>query len=186
MTKINISTTFEFNSNNRKKSEEIISKYPEGRQKSAVLPLLDLAQRQNDGWISRDIVEYIANMLSVPAIRVYEVASFYTMINLEPVGKNFIQVCGTTPCWLRGSDKIIDKCKKLLKIDIGETTDDNLFSLQEVECLGACINAPMVQINDDYFENLTPESIEQIIQDLKSGKKLKISNISRNHACNKK
>jgi NADH-quinone oxidoreductase E subunit len=165
---------FEFSKENLRKAKEIVAKYPSGKQKSAILPLLDLAQRQAGGWLPRPVLDYVGEFLGLPAIRVYEVASFYTMFHLQPVGENLIQVCRTTPCWLRGSDEITKKCKSKLGIEIGETTTDGKFSLIEVECLGACVNAPMVQINDDYFEDLTAESMEKIIDDLADGKKIKI------------
>jgi len=166
--------TFEFNKENQKKVEEIINKYPEGRQKSAVMPLLDLAQRQNDNYVSKEIIEHIAEKLDISPIRVYEVASFYTMYNLKPVGKYLLQICGTTPCMLRGANELIKLCQEKLGIGREETSEDNLFTLKEVECLGACANAPMVQINDDYFEDLTVESFSQILDDLKAGVPVKI------------
>ncbi len=165
---------FEFNKENQKKIDEILKKYPSERKKSAVMPLLDLAQRQNNNYISQDIIAKIAEILEMPEIRVYEVASFYTMYNLKPVGKYLIQFCKTTPCMLRGIDQIEKAVKAKLGIDIEETTEDGLFTLKQVECLGACVNAPMIQINDDYFEDLTVESFLKIIDQLKSGKKVKI------------
>ncbi|MDX1924698.1 MAG: NADH-quinone oxidoreductase subunit NuoE [Rickettsiaceae bacterium] len=164
---------FVFNSVNLKKSKEIINRYPATRQKSAILPLLDLAQRQNGGWLSVDAIEYVANMINLPHIKALEVASFYTMFNLKPVGKFHIQVCGTTPCWLRGAGDIISKCSSKLGISDKETTQDGMFTLTEVECLGACVNAPLVQINDDYYEDLTPEIMEEIIDQIIAGKKIK-------------
>ena len=166
--------TFEFNKENQKKIEEILSKYPSNRKKSAVMPLLDLAQRQNDNYISQDVIAKISEILEMPEIRVYEVASFYTMYNLKPVGKYLIQFCKTTPCMLRGIDQIEKAVREKLNIGNEETTEDGLFTLKQVECLGACVNAPMIQINDDYFEDLTTESFLQIVEDLKSGKKIKI------------
>lgn len=166
--------TFTFTKENQKKAEAILAKYPEERSRSATLPLLDLAQRQNNGWLSREALDHVAEYLSLPAIRVYEVATFYTMYNLNPVGKNFIQVCRTTPCWLKGSDKLTALCKKKLGIDIGQTSKDGLFTLVEVECLGACVNAPMVQINDDYYEDLDEEIFDKLLDDLKAGKKIRI------------
>lgn len=153
--------------------EEIIARYPKGRQ-SAVMPLLDLAQRQVGedganakppfgGWIPRAAMDEIARILSMPPIKVYEVATFYSMYNLAPVGKYLVQVCATTPCWLCGSDKIQKACEEQLGIHPGETTSDGMFSLVEVECLGACVNAPMVQINDNYFEDLTPERTREVL-----------------------
>jgi NADH-quinone oxidoreductase E subunit len=173
--------SFEFNLENKKKVSDIIAKYPDKRQKSAVMPLLDLAQRQNNNWISRDIIAHIAQILEMPEIKVYEVASFYTMYNLKPVGKYLLQFCRTTPCMLRGADKIIKDCKEKLGINVEETTSDNLFTIKEVECLGACANAPVVQINDDFVEDLTSENFLKIIDDLKNGKSFKIgSQIGRN------
>lgn len=158
-----IKTAFIFNQENLILMQNIISKYPQGREKSAILPLLDLAQRQNAGYLSKDVIEYISIILNLPVIKVYEVASFYSMFNLNPVGKHHIQICGTTPCWLMGAEKIKEACEKTLGITIGKTTSDNKFTLSEVECLGACVNAPVVQINDDYFENLTEEKVKNII-----------------------
>jgi NADH-quinone oxidoreductase subunit E len=172
--KIEQPESFEFSKENLKKANDIVAKYPAGKQRSALLPLLDLAQRQHDNWLPRAALDYIATFLDLPAIKVYEVATFYTMFHLEPVGENFIQVCRTTPCWLRGADELTKKCESKLGIELGETTADGKFSLIEVECLGACVNAPMVQINDDYFEDLTPESMEKIIDDLAAGKKVKV------------
>lgn len=158
---------FAFNTTNLKKAEEIIAKYPKGRQKSAMLPLLDLAQRQNDGWLSVSAIEYVADYISEPFMRAYEVATFYTMFNLKPVGKYHLQVCGTTPCWLKGAGEIMAACEKYTQTRCGETSADGLFTISEVECLGACVNAPIVQINDDYYENLTPDEIKQIIDKMK-------------------
>lgn len=165
---------FEFTKENLILAKKHIAKYPEGRQASAVLPLLDLAQRQNNNWVPLAAVDYIAKLLDMEAIRVFEVVTFYSMFNLKPVGKYHIQICGTTPCWLRGSDEIKKACTNTLGIELDHTTDDKLFSLVEVECLGACANAPMVQINDDYFEDLEPSSMIKIINDLKSNKKVSI------------
>ncbi|MBX3456739.1 MAG: NADH-quinone oxidoreductase subunit NuoE [Candidatus Paracaedibacteraceae bacterium] len=150
-----------------------IAKYPQGRQASAVIPLLDLGQRQNGGWVSQDVIEEIARLLEMPAIRVHEVAAFYTMFNLKPVGKYHIQLCGTTPCMLRGAEELKSACMKKLNIGEGGVSADGKFSLMEVECLGACVNAPVVQINDDYFEDLTSESFITIIDDLANGKDVK-------------
>ena len=166
--------TFEFNKENQKKVNAIIAKYPEGRQKSAVMPLLDLAQRQNNNWISQDVIACISDKLDMPEIKVYEVASFYTMYNLKPVGKYLLQFCKTTPCMLRGIDQILKDCKAKLGIDIEETTIDQFFTIKEVECLGACANAPVVQINDDFVEDLTSETFSKILDDLKEGKSYKI------------
>ncbi len=162
--------SFVFSQENIAKITEILKKYPDDRKASAVLPLLDLAQRQNSGWLNHGAIAEVASLLSMPEMRVYEVASFYTMFNLKPVGKYHVQVCGTIPCALRGAEEIIKTCQDKLNIPLGQTTADGTFSLSEVECLGACVNAPMMQINDDFFEDLTTESVEQIFDDLKLGK----------------
>jgi NADH-quinone oxidoreductase subunit E len=164
---------FAFTAANLKKAKAIIAKYPDGRQQSAVMPLLDLAQRQSGNWLPRVAMDYVADMLAMPRIKAYEVATFYSMYNLKPVGKHFVQVCTTTPCWLVGSAGIIDACKKQLGIGLGETTPDGEFTLIEVECLGACVNAPMAQINDDYYEDLTPENTVALLQALADGKPVK-------------
>ena len=165
--------SFSFNVENLARAQAIIAKYPAGRQQSAVMPLLDLAQRQNSDWIPVAAMDYIAGLLDIPAIRVYEVVSFYTMYNQNPVGKHHIQVCTTTPCWLRGSDGITKACKDKLHIGFGETSKDGLFTMSEVECLGACVNAPMVQIGDDFYEDLTPERMGEIIDALRRGETVK-------------
>ncbi len=167
--KVDQPESFTFSKENLAKAEKIITKYPAGRQQSAVLPLLDLAQRQSDNWLPKAAMDYVAEMLDMAPIRVYEVATFYTMFNLAPVGKNHIQICRTTPCWLRGSDDVTKACKDHAGVNISETSADGLFSLVEVECLGACVNAPVVQINDHYYEDLTATSIAKIIEDLKAG-----------------
>jgi NADH-quinone oxidoreductase subunit E len=160
---------------NAAKAKAIIARYPPGRQASAVIPLLDLAQRQvgaeteTQGWLPIPVQEYVARELDMPAIRVLEVASFYTMFNLAPVGRFHVQVCGTTPCMLRGSDDVFAACKAR-GLKKGHTTDDGLFTLAEVECLGACANAPMVQINDDNYEDLTEASMGAILDALAAGK----------------
>ncbi|WP_353284037.1 NADH-quinone oxidoreductase subunit NuoE [Wolbachia endosymbiont (group A) of Lypha dubia] len=159
---------FSFTSENLKKAGKFIEMYPKGREGSAVMPLLYLVQEQC-GWVSESAMRYVSDMLHIPHIRVYEVANFYTMYNLKPVGKYLIQICRTTPCWLCNSEEVLNTFKKKLGINIGETTKDNLFTLKEVECLGACVNAPVVQINNDFYENLTPEKVENIITEL-SGK----------------
>jgi len=166
--------TFDWNAINRDRAAEIIARYPPGRQQSAVMPLLDLAQRQvgaettTQGWLPVPVIEFVAAQLGMPYMRAYEVASFYTMYNLAPVGRYHVQVCGTTPCMLRGSDDVLSACanKGLAK---GRTTPDGLFTLTEVECLGACANAPMVQINDDNFEDLTYDSMTAILDALAAG-----------------
>jgi NADH-quinone oxidoreductase subunit E len=165
---------FSFTAENEARAKTICARYPEDRRASATIALLDLAQRQNGGWLSREAIEFVAEYLEVAPIRVYEVASFYTMFNLKPVGKHFIQVCRTTPCWLRGSDGLTSACKKKLGVGIGEVTEDGMFSIIEVECLGACANAPMVQINDHYYEDLTPQRMEEIIDELRAGEEVKV------------
>jgi NADH-quinone oxidoreductase subunit E len=176
--------SFAFTPDNLARAKTIIARYPEGRQASAVIPLLDIAQRQNDNWLPQMAMDYVADLLEMPRIKVYEVATFYTMFNREPVGRNFIQVCTTTPCWLRGSAAIMDTCRKKLGVGAGETTADGKFSLMEVECLGACVNAPMVQINDDYYEDLTPEIMGKLIDDLAAGRKLAVgSQTGRRGSC---
>jgi NADH-quinone oxidoreductase E subunit len=159
--------TFTFSSENIKKMKEILSKYPETRKKSAVMPLLYLAQKQNEGWIPLVAIQYIADQLDVPYIKVYEVATFYTMYNLAPVGKYFVQVCTTTPCAIRGSGKIVEMCKKHISEKEGNLSSDEKSSWIEVECLGACVNAPMIQINEDYYEDLDEDSVEKIFKSFK-------------------
>jgi NADH-quinone oxidoreductase E subunit len=164
-----VSDSFAFDDAHRARAETIVARYPEGRQQSAVIPLLDLAQRQAGGWLPTAALEYVAAYLDMPKIRVLEVATFYTMFNLEPVGKNFVQLCRTTPCWLRGSDDLRAVAKDVTGCGLGETSDDGLFTVVEVECLGACCNAPMVQINDTYYEDLTAESFKAVLEALKRG-----------------
>lgn len=161
--------SFAFTPENLAKAKAHIAKYPPGRQASAVLPLLDLAQRQHGNWLPRAAMDYVADMLEMPRIRVYEVGTFYSMFNLRPVGKHFFQICTTTPCWLRGSDEVVKACEKKLGITIGETTPDGQFSLTEVECLGACVNAPIIQVNDDFYEDLDGPSTEALIDALRRG-----------------
>lgn len=163
--------SFHFTPENYARAQAIIARYPEGRQASAVLPLLDLAQRQCGNWLPRAALEYVAQFLGLPFLRVHEVASFYTMFNLQPVGENLVQICRTTPCWLKGSESVTNICRARLGIGPGETTPDGKFTLKEVECLGACVNAPVVQINDDYYEDLTPLRFEKILEDLAAGRK---------------
>ena len=150
------------------KAKAFVAKYPKGRQQSAVMPLLDLAQRQ-DGWVSRAAMEVIADMLEMAPIRVEEVATFYTMYNRKPVGKFHVQVCTNLPCMLRGSDDVVAAAKAALGVDFGDMTADGLFTLSEVECLGACVNAPMMQINDDYYEDLDTDSTKAVLEALKRG-----------------
>ena len=165
--------SFAFNESTLAEANKHIAKYPKGRQASAVMPLLWIAQYQ-EGWVSRAAMDVIAGMLDMAPIRVYEVATFYTMYSLKPKGTHLIQVCRTTPCWLRGSDGLTDLCKKKLGIGMHETTKDGKFTLMEVECLGACVNAPMVQINDDFYEDLTPESLSKVLDELAAGRQPKV------------
>ncbi|MDQ6869351.1 MAG: NADH-quinone oxidoreductase subunit NuoE, partial [Pseudomonadota bacterium] len=161
--------SFAFTRENEAKCEEILRKYPEGRGASAVIPLLWQAQKQNDYWLPKPAIEKVAQKLGMPFIRVLEIATFYTMFNLAPVGRFYVQMCGTTPCLLAGSNTI----KEILLRRIGEqgkVTADGMFSWIEVECLGACCNAPMVQINEDYFEDLTPRNFEKLLDDLAAGR----------------
>ncbi len=169
-----INENFEWSSENFKIISDIIKKYPSNRIQSAVIPLLDLAQRQNDGWLSKNSLEKVAETLSMSYIRVLEVATFYSMFNLEPIGKNFVQICRTTPCWLRGSEKLLKAATEVCKTNLGETSTDNKFTIVEVECLGACCNAPMVQINDDYYEDLDEENFRKILLNLKNNKSNKV------------
>ena len=164
--------TFNWSQDNFERASEIIKKYPNSRQQSAVIPLLDLAQRQNLGWLSKTAIEKVAETLSMSYIRVLEVATFYSMFNLEPIGENFVHICRTTPCWLRGSDKLVEVAKKASKTKLGETSDDKKFTIVEVECLGACCNAPMVQINDDYYEDLDEDSFKKLLTNLKQSKEI--------------
>lgn len=174
--------TFVFTQESMQLAKNAVAKYPEEKQRSAVMELLWIAQKQN-GWISKNIIKYIAEFLEIPETRVFEVATFYSMYNLKPIGKYFIQACGTTPCMLMGAEEIMEKIQSELGIKNGETTKDELFSLLEVECLGACSNGPMVQINDEYYEDLTPEIIAKIIENLKNGVPVKIgSQKGRNSA----
>ena len=160
---------FEFTPENLERARTHIAKYPPGRQASAVLPLLDLAQRQMGGWVPRAAMDYIAGLLDMAPIRVYEVATFYTMLNLRPVGRYLLQACTTTPCWLRGSDAVVAACEKKLGIAMGGTTADGMFTLVEVECLGACVNAPILQVNDDFYEDLDGPATEALIDGLRAG-----------------
>ncbi len=161
---------FEFDTKNLEEVKNIIKKYPEGKQQSAVMSLLYLAQKQNDNWIPLSAMKHIGKLLEMPYIKVYEVATFYSMYNLTPVGKNFIQVCTTTPCMIRGAGKIVEACKEKISENENELSKDKNCSWMEVECLGACINAPMMQINDDYYEDLDKEKALMILDDIIKGK----------------
>ena len=160
---------FEFNDKNIELAKKMINNYPEGKQQSAVMSLLYLAQRQNNNWIPLAAMKYIAKFLNMPYIKVYEVATFYSMYNLSPVGKFFYQVCTTTPCMLRGAYKLVDVCKRKISNKEHEISSDGNSSWMEVECLGACINAPMIQINDEYYEDLDEKKLENIIEQTMKG-----------------
>ena len=164
--------TFKFNDKSIEIAKKIISNYPEGKQQSAVMALLYIAQRQNNNWIPLSAMKYIAKFLNISYIKVYEVATFYTMYNLAPVGEYFFQVCTTTPCMLRGAYKLVDVCKNKISEKENEISKDGKISWIEVECLGACVNAPMIQINDDYFEDLDEKKLEKIIEAIKQDKKI--------------
>ncbi len=168
---------FELTPGNAAKAEMILAKYPEGKQFSAVMPLLDLVQRQNNGWLSTEAIEFVGDYLNMPYIRVQEVATFYEMYNTRPVGKHIVWVCRTTPCWLRGSDNVLSACKKNLGVEVGETTPDGKFTLREMECLGACVNAPILWVDDDFYEDVDGETTEKILDDLRKNKKPKIGSV---------
>ena len=157
---------FEFSKANLIEVEKEIKKYPKGKKASAVMALLYLVQKQNDNWIPLEAIKYVAKFLEVPYMQVYEVATFYSMFNLSPVGKYFIQVCTTTPCMIKGSKKIVDICKKYISKNQSELSENKICSWTEVECLGACVHAPMMQINQDYFEDLDENKTEEIIREL--------------------
>jgi len=166
-----VETKFDFTEENYKLVKNVLSKYPTNYKQSGIIPLLDLAQRQNGGWLPVAAMDKVAQIVEVDPARVYEVASFYTMFNRTKVGKYFIQLCGTTPCMICGSEDIKKTIESHLGIKNGETTKDGLFTLLEVECLGACANAPMVQLNDDYYECLTPKTTIELLEACKEGKK---------------
>ncbi len=162
---------FEFTKESLEEAKNIIKKYPEDKQQSAVMSLLYITQKQNDNWIPLSAMKYIGKLLEMPYVKVYEVATFYTMYNLTPVGKNFVQVCTTTPCMIRGAGKIVEACKEKISENENELSKDKTCSWMEVECLGACINAPMIQINNDYYEDLDKEKTLKILDQIISGKK---------------
>ena len=171
--------SFAFTAENLKIAEMHIAKYPAGREQSAVMPLLTLAQKQHQNWLPVKAIELVAKMCNMPYIRAYEVASFYTMYNLAPVGRHLVQCCTTTPCWLRGSDEVVKACKDTLGIGFGETTRDGLFTLTEVECLGACVNAPMIQVDghdgsEIFYEDLDYATTREILLKLKRNEKPKV------------
>ena len=165
--------SFKFTKENKDSAEKILKKYPENKKKSAVMPFLFLAQRQNENWIPLTAMKYIAKYLEMPYIKVYEVATFYTMYHLAPVGKYFVQVCTTSPCLIRGANKVVKICKEKISRDENTLSENKLCSWLEVECLGACVNAPMMQINHDYYEDLDEESTVKIIDSLLEDKPIK-------------
>lgn len=165
--------SFEFTAENKAWAEGQIKKYPDGRQASAIIALLWRAQKQAGGWLPEPAIRYIADFLDMPHMRAMEVVTFYTMFNLSPVGEHFVQLCGTTPCWLRGSDDLKAVCKKMIG-DERQVSSDGKLSWMEVECLGACANAPMVQINDDFYEDLDAENFEKLLTDLREGRPVKV------------
>ena len=162
--------TFEFNEKSMEAANKIVSNYPDGRQQSAVMALLYIAQRQHENWIPLKAMKYIAKFLDMPYIKVYEVATFYSMYNLSPVGKYFFQVCTTTPCMLRGAYDLVKVCKKKISEKENELSEDGKISWMEVECLGACVNAPMMQVNEDYYEDLNDKKLEKIIDTIYQNK----------------
>ncbi|MFO1039972.1 MAG: NADH-quinone oxidoreductase subunit NuoE [Geminicoccaceae bacterium] len=163
--------TFAFSAENQGLVKEIIARYPAGREQSAVLPLLHLAQKQHGGWLPLAALDHVAEVLGMPKIRVYEVATFYDMYNTVPVGPCQVRVCTTTPCWLRGSDDIVRAAKDVLKCGIGESSPDGRFFLREFECLGACVNAPILWVDDDFYEDLDYEKAKAVLEDLVAGKR---------------
>ena len=169
--------SFAFNADYTAQANRIIAKYPKGRQASAVIPLLDLAQRQ-EGWVTRPAIEEIAKILDMAPMRVLEVATFYTMFNLAPVGTTHVQICTSLSCWLRGSKDVVKACKEKLGIGMGEVTPDGKFSLAELECSGACVNAPVIQIGDDYIEDVDYASTGKILDALKRGEAIKAGSVT--------
>jgi NADH-quinone oxidoreductase E subunit len=166
------STPFAFAPDVMARAERIIARYPPGKQQSAVIPLLDLVQRQNANWVPRAAMDYVADLLQMPRMKVYEVASFYTMFNLTPIGRHFFQVCTTTPCWLRGSDDVMRALKDTTGCGNRQTSPDGAFTVLEVECLGACVNAPMLQLGDDFYEDLDYERTCALVESLRAGQVL--------------
>ena len=165
---------FKFSNENLAKAKDVIKMYPSNFKESAIMPLLSIVQLQNEGWIPKKAIEYLSKFLKVPEMKVLEIATFYSMYNLSPVGMLHIEVCTTTPCMLRGSDSMLNLCKKKLGIGVGEISKDNLFSLNKVECLGACVNAPVIKINENYFEDLDSQSLDVLINNFKNNKKINI------------
>src|SRR5882762_864422 len=163
-----MSNAIEFSPEALALAKKIIARYPQGKQKSALLPLLHLAQSEFDGWLSPEVMDYVASLLSIKPIEVYEVATFYSMYNTKPVGKCLLEVCQTSSCWLRGSDEIINHLKNKLNIEVGETSTDGMFTLKTVECLRSCGTAPMLQCGSDFHENLTVKKVDELIEKLRT------------------
>ena len=169
---------FSFDRDNMLLAKKILKIYPKNYKESSIMPLLSIAQNQNNGWLPKKAIEYISDFLEIPEIKVLEIATFYSMYNLSPVGKFHIEVCTTSPCMLRGSDEILSFCEKKLAIHVGDISKDKMFSLSRVECLGACVNAPVVKINENYYEDLDLNSTDKLINNLSSNKKIKIGSQS--------
>jgi NADH-quinone oxidoreductase subunit E len=165
-----VTSSIKFNDQILNQINALIRRYPEGKQKSALIPVLHIAQKENNGWLSTEVMDYVAGLLSIPPIEVYEVATFYSQFNLKPVGKYVLEVCRTGPCCLVGAEKLIDQLEKKLKIKNGETTPDGLFTLKMVECLGACGYGPVIQIGDRYFEKLDSAKVDDLLENLKNAK----------------
>ena len=169
---------FSFDRDNMLLAKKILKIYPKNFKESSIMPLLSIAQNQNNGWLPKKAIEYVSDFLEIPEIKVLEIATFYSMYNLSPVGKFHIEVCTTSPCMLRGSDEILSFCEKKLAIQVGDISKDKMFSLSRVECLGACVNAPIVKINENYYEDLDLNSTDKLINNLSSNKKIKIGSQS--------
>ena len=169
---------FSFDRDNMLLAKKILKIYPKNYKESSIMPLLSIAQNQNNGWLPKKAIEYISDFLEIPEIKVLEIATFYSMYNLSPVGKFHIEVCTTSPCMLRGSDEILSFCEKKLAIQVGDISKDKMFSLSRVECLGACVNAPVIKINENYYEDLDLNSTDKLINNLSSNKKIKIGSQS--------
>jgi NADH-quinone oxidoreductase E subunit len=178
--------SFKFTQKAMEEVREIIARYPEGRQASAVLPVLMIAQRECGNWLPKAAMDTVAGLLDMPPMKVYEVATFYSMYNLTPMGKYHVQLCTTTPCWLRGSDAVVRACQEHLGIALGETTADGMFTLSEVECLGACVNAPMCQVksseHDAFYEDLSAETVVTLLKDLAEGRRMKAGSRAGRHS----
>ena len=169
---------FSFDSENMILVKKILKIYPKNYKESSIMPLLSIAQNQNDGWLPKKAIEYVSNLLEIPEIKVLEIATFYSMYNLSPVGKFHIEICTTSPCMLRGSDDILSFCEKKLAVEVGGVSKDKMFSLSRVECLGACVNAPIIKINKNYYEDLDLNSTDKLINNLSNDKKIKIGSQS--------